>query len=246
MMGRTASRVDQVVTQIRSLIDERDLVGDRLPSEPDLARALQASRATVRQALGQLERDGLVVRRHGIGTFINARVQDIKTRLEEVWDFEEMIRASGCTASVRHVEITLGSADAQVADRLGLEPGDEVLSTSNVFLADGIPVIFCVDVLPARLVQHAYRDEELHGPIYHFLEQRCNQHIDYNIAEVMPYSADVRHADLLNCPRGSALHYFTEVGFNSDNMPILYSEEYYRPEYFKFKVVRKMVTHQRA
>ena len=209
-----------------------------------MARQLGASRATVRQALAQLELDGVILRKHGVGTFINERVLSIGTRLEEVWDFAEMIRLSGYTAGIRHINLTLEPTPPEIVEKLALNPGDEVLTTANVFLADDVPVIYCVDVIPAGLVRSAYRDEELHGPVYTFLEKRCNQRIDYNITEVLPVVADDRISELLNCEVGTPLHYFDEIAFNAEDIPIMYSEEYYRPEYFSFKVVRKMTTRQ--
>lgn len=241
-MQRPLSLAEQVAVQIRTLIEEGSFEGGRLPSEPKLANSLGVSRTTVRQALAELESDGLIVRKHGVGTFVNERVQSIQTRLEEVWDFVEMIRLSGHEAAVQHVEMNLGPATPDIAEKLALDPDDEVLTTVNVFYADGEPVIYCVDVLPARLVRRAYRDEELHGPVYTFLDKRCNQQVDYNITEVLPTVADARVSKLLACAEGTPLHYFEEVGYNAADTPIIYSEEYYRPEFFNFKVVRKMTT----
>ena len=241
-MLETTSRVEQVATKVRALIDEQRFADGRLPSEPTLAQLLGASRATVRQALATLALDGIIVRKHGVGTFINPHVLSIPTRLDEVWDFVEMIRMSGHTPSTRHLEMSLGPASPEVAQKLKLGPESEVLTTTNVFLADDIPVIYCIDVIPAHLVNQAYRDEELHGPVYTFLERRCSQRVDHNITEILPVVADGRLSELLDCPLGFPLHYFDEIGFNPKGTPIIYSEEYYRPDYFSFNLLRKMTT----
>jgi len=239
----TSSKVEQVTDRMRSLIGEHHFADGRLPSEPDLAQLLGASRATVRQALSSLALEGLIVRKHGIGTFVNDYILNIPTRLEEVWDFAEMIRLSGHSPGIRHLALSLGPVSATVAQKLALEPKSaELLTTANILLADDIPVIYCVDMIPANLVSQAYRDEELHGPVYTFLERRCNQRLDHNIAQVLPVVADNRLSELLQCPLGAPLHYFEEIGFNGNGVPIIYSEEYYRPDYFSFHVIRKMTT----
>jgi GntR family transcriptional regulator len=240
------SKVESTVHQIRQLIQANSQEDGRLPSEPDLARMLDASRATIRLALSELESDGLIVRKHGSGTFINQQVLGIRTRLEEVWDFQEMIRLAGYTPGVRHHEQNLVRASQKLTDALCLEPDEEVLSTANVFMANDMPVIYCVDVIPAHLVRHAYREAELQGPVYTFLAERCGQHIDHNITEILPVVAKDSLAEFLECEPGSALHYFEEIGFNADHEPILYSEEYYRPEFFSFKVIRKMTTRRQS
>jgi GntR family transcriptional regulator len=236
------SKAAHVAREIRRRIYRNAFIEGRLPSEPDLARDFNASRATVRQALAELEQAGLIARQHGRGTFVNQHVQGIRTRLEEVWDFDEMIRMAGYTAGVRHQSMSLDVAQPYLLKILNLENNEEVLITSNVFLADGNPVISCVDIIPARLVNRAYRDEELHGPVYTFLAERCNQQIDYNIADVRPVVANKELAALLACEVGVPLHYFEEIGYNAGHEPIIYSREYYRPEFFNFKVVRKMVS----
>ena len=238
-MPASSTKTARVTAQMRELISANDFIDGRLPSEPELSTIFAASRATVRQALSSLAAEGLVIRKQGIGTFINQQVLNIPTQLSEVWDFAEMIQESGFTPGVRHLRLDLGPCPAEIADKLALDPGAEVITTANVFLADGAPVIYCVDIIPARLVQQAYRDEELHGPVYTFLEKRCDQHLSHTIAELLPVIAGEYRGYLLHCPAGAPLHLFREVGFNKDETPIIYSTEYYRPEYFSFNILRK-------
>lgn len=243
-MQRAPSRVEEIVGQLRALIGARSFEEGRLPSEPQLAVLTGASRATVRQALARLEVEGLVTRQHGVGTFVNQRVLNIGTRLEEVWDFFEMIETAGHQPSTRNHNLTLGPASLAIAEKLCLEATAEVIATANVFLADDVPVIYCIDYLPANLVSQAYRDEELHGPVYEFMTRRCNERIDTCIAELLPVVADGELAALLECQPGSPLHLIKETGFNSRGAPIIYSEEYYLPEFFNFTVLRKMTSHR--
>ena len=241
-MSHSTSQVERVVKKLRELIGAEAFNDGRLPPEPDLANQLGASRTTIRQALTQLETDGLILRKHGVGTFINKRVLNIGTRLEEVWDFVEMIKLSGHTPEVRNSYVKLEPVSPHKAEKLALLAGEETLCTANIFLADGLPVIYCIDVIPAKLVSHAYHEEELHGPIYSFLENRCHEQVKYNITEVTPIIVDEQLQEILQCNKDTPLHYFEEVAYNDHDVPIMYSQEYYRPEYFSFRVVRKMTT----
>lgn len=242
-MATSITKSAKITARMRALIAGNQFKDGRLPSEPELSAMLQASRATIRQALSSLAEEGLIIRKHGIGTFVNERVLNIPTRLEEVWDFAEMIQLSGYTPGVQHLELTLGPASAMAAQHLALDAGSaEVITTANVFFADTAPVIYCIDIIPAHLVNQAYREEELHGPVYAFLEKRCGQRLSHNIAEILPVVADATLSDLLQCAEGTALHYFRETGFNQEGTAIVYSEEYYRPEFFSFSVIRKKIT----
>jgi len=243
-MSQPASRTVTTAEQLRAMIQAGTFADERLASEPDIAAMLGVSRATVRQALAQLAHEGVLIRKHGRGTFINHNVLHIATRLEEVWDFAEMIRLSGHTPAVRHIETQLGPATPLDQEKLNLETTAETISVTNVFLADRRAVIFCRDVIPGQLVRQAYAPEELHGPVYAFLERRCQQRVSYNITEVLPAVADKTLTRHLDCKTGTPLHYFDEVGYNADHQPILYSQEYYAPDAFRFHVVRKMTSGQ--
>jgi GntR family transcriptional regulator len=243
-MSNLTSRVEQIVLKLRKLINTKAFDTGRLPPEPDLANQLVVSRTTIRQALTQLEIDGLILRKHGVGTFVNDRVLNIGTRLEEVWDFVEMIKVSGHTPAVRNIFLRLEQASPIMSEKLALATGDEILITANVFMADNLPVIYCVDAIPAKLVRNAYHNEELWGPVYSFLKKRCDQQVEYNITKIVPVIADKNLQELLLCKANIPLHYFEEVAFNSDDLPIMFSQEYYRPEYFSFNVIRKMTTRQ--
>ena len=242
-LGPTPTRSEEVATRLRQLIGSRGPTKtDRLPSELALSLQFSVSRATVRQAITVLERDGLLVRRHGVGTFVNQFALSMATRLEEVWDYSEMIRLSGYEPTSRFEGMTLGPPSPKIAERLVQPSNAEVLTTKDVFFADGIPVIYCEDSIPAGLVRSAYSDSDLQGPIYRFLEIRCEQRVDHNITEIVPVRANRTLAKLLQCRPGTPLLSFEEVAFNRDGEPLMYSEEYYRPEYFSFTVVRKMTS----
>jgi GntR family transcriptional regulator len=230
--------------RLRMLIYAGAFTEGRLPTEPAIAREFHASRGTVRRALAQLEHEGLLIRKHGSGTYINQAVQQISTRMDEVWDFSEMIRLAGYAPGVQHIATRLEPATPAVQSQLNLEATAEVIAVANLFLADSRPVIYCLDVIPGRLVRQAYAPEELHGPIYEFLRRRCGQQVSYNITAVQAVNAGAPIAGHLGCSPGAALHYFEEVGYNAEHEPILYSQEYYVPDAFAFKIVRRLMTNK--
>jgi GntR family transcriptional regulator len=119
----TTTKAEQVAGWIRALIKEKRFTEGRLPSEPRLALQLGVSRGTLRQAIEQLVRGGLLIRRHGSGTFVNENVLGIQTRLEEVWDFEEMIHTSGFEPGVKHHWLKLVEPERKVAEALHLSRG---------------------------------------------------------------------------------------------------------------------------
>ncbi|HAY98585.1 MAG TPA: hypothetical protein DCY45_04925, partial [Mesotoga sp.] len=73
----------KIHSEMRNLILSGELkAGEKLPSEPDLARKLGVSRNSLREAIGLLQKDGLLLKRHGIGTFVTDRYPIIKGGIE--------------------------------------------------------------------------------------------------------------------------------------------------------------------
>ncbi|MGB2965004.1 MAG: GntR family transcriptional regulator [Anaerolineales bacterium] len=240
-MSKRNSLVEIVTNDLRTKIKKDTFSGYRLPSEPELALKFDVSRNTIRQALTSLEAEGIINRKHGAGTFISQHVINIGNRLDEVWDFEEMIKNSGFSPSIQHVELSLIAPSELVTNKLSLSKGDEVLRTANIFLADEMPVIYCVDYIPARIIRSAYEENELYGPVYEFLKKRCHQLVEQNITEILSVISDNELSEFLSCAPGSPIHYFRELALNENDEPIMYSDEYYCPEHFSFYIVRKMI-----
>ena len=88
----------QIVNTVKRNLSAGTLsAGELLPSEAELCRAYNVSRSTVRQAIGILESEGLVVRKQGKGTFVAA--PKVRRRTENVYSFTGDIRAMGMTPS---------------------------------------------------------------------------------------------------------------------------------------------------
>ncbi len=100
--------------------------GDRLPSEPDLAKKLGVSRATLREAMRTFEAQGLIRRRQGSGTFVVGQMPVIEAGLEVLESLETMAERLGLEVSVSDLRIETLSADGENAQGLGVAVGTPV------------------------------------------------------------------------------------------------------------------------
>jgi DNA-binding GntR family transcriptional regulator len=139
VQGELAERIDQ----------GRLAAGTRLPSEPELAAEFGVSRATLREALRALEGQGLVRRLWGSGTYVADRTR-VANSLDLNFGVSDAIRAAGMQAGTEQGRHRIGPASASEAERLGLEPGRDVLVIERVRTADGRPVVFSRDIMPAE------------------------------------------------------------------------------------------------
>ncbi|MCL4805463.1 MAG: GntR family transcriptional regulator [Anaerolineae bacterium] len=244
MLKRAPSLTDQVKSHIKDLIIQGQFPDGRIPAEMELAELLGVSRTTVRDALSRLEMEGTVSRRQGAGTFVNGPVLQIHSRLEEIWSYEAVLRAHGLTPSTRVLEARILTAgDAELADTivadLGLEPGEQILFTSKLFLENDLPVILAHNYLPMRVIPEPYQPEDQALPIYDFIETFGRQRLAYYLSDFIPVSADAAVAETLQIPIGTALLAFDETGHNDDNEPILRAFSFFRDDLLRFRILRR-------
>ena len=142
--------------------------GDRLPRESVLAEKLGISRTQLRDILASLEREGFITRRHGVGTLINRYVFNVPTRMDIEVEFSDMIRQSGRQPRVDYVHVEEDAASEKIAAQLHLNPGDPIVRVSRLVSADGVPAIYCEDVVNQRLVRQGATQQDYKLPIFHF------------------------------------------------------------------------------
>jgi GntR family transcriptional regulator len=244
-IGRVRQAEEIAETLLTRIQSGHDVDG-RLPSETELAAQFGVSRVTVREALSALERRGLVIRKQGLGTFINRRTAGIQTPLEECIEYSDLIQRSGYESGLSFLDWQTDVAAPDAAERLLLPVGDPVLTIRKVFTADGTPVIYCVNTVPLGLIPPARRDETLEQivpklSIFTLLARWFNEHVEYQVADVTACEADAEAAERLDCRPGSALLSIIDVGYNDRQRPVFLGKAYYVPGRIHFSLVRKPI-----
>lgn len=229
----------QVEEDLREKIRQGSFApGEQLPPENELAATYGVSRATVRSALANLQREGTVVRRQGAGTYVTRAAAYLDSRLEGMWDCEDMIRARGCEPSIgwwEHEEVLPGRA---MKKTLRLGPNETVLVIRKVFLADGQPVIHCEDFLPRRLLREPFSPQDLAEHVFRFLEKFAGERAMYYVAQLLPTAAEGAIAQRLECPQGTPLLLFDEVAYNVRDEAICCSLVHHRKEGMLLRLVQ--------
>jgi GntR family transcriptional regulator len=240
VLKRSPSLTEQAKTYIKERILNDEFDEGRIPSETDLADELGVSRTTVRDALTRLEQEGVIFRKQGAGTFINDAGLQIKTRLEEIWTYEGMLRAHGYTPTTHIISVEEQAADTDTAEALSLKPGDPVLVVKKLFRADDSPVTLTVNHIPAAMISRPYAQNDFHQPIYKFLSDFCRQHLTYYLSEIVPLLAPNWLADTLELPKPrSPILAFDEIGYNQDNKPIIKAYSYFRDDLLRLRLIRR-------
>jgi DNA-binding GntR family transcriptional regulator len=239
VITRSPSLTEQVKAHIKQQITEGAFAEGRIPPETDLADELGVSRTTVRDALTRLEQEGAIYRRQGAGTFVNERSLRIKSRLEEIWSYEQVLEDHGYEPSVRILAEEMTPADPDTAETLDLSDGEEVLTITKLFLEDKAPVILTINRIPsAILTSSAYADDEA-TPLYEFVERHADRALAYYLSEIVPVVVDGDLAETLGVPEGTPAISFEEVGFDQDNEPIVRATSFFRDDLLRFALMRR-------
>lgn len=239
MITRNPSLTDQVKAHIKDLITSGAFDSHRIPPETELASDLGVSRTTIRDALSRLENEGAIYRRQGAGTFVNEQGLQIKSRLEDIWSYEQLLEDHGFTPSVRVLDATEAPADPATIEALELEDSDAVLTIEKLFLEDEDPVMLTINRIPTSMLNDTgYTDHDA-SPVYEFLEKHCDRSLSFYLCEIIPVSLDADTAGKLGVDPGTMAISFDEVGFDLNNKPIVRATSYFRDDLLRFRLIRK-------
>ena len=213
--------------------------GARLFSEIALARNLEISRATLREAMRILVRDGLVDIRHGVGAFVADEHRLIWSRLDSMRSFTDLIRSVGGTPGDRHLRVERTEAPDDAAEALGIEPRTPVGLVKRVRLIDGTPLSIANEyVLLAGPDDFAHLEAFAGGSLYKFLRDHCGIVLARSSVVIAAIRADASQAALLEIRKGAPLLLLREPHYDVAGRPVLFAVNYHNSESVQFTVTR--------
>lgn len=219
----------------------RTPAGQRLRSEPDLAKEMGVSRATLREAMRMFETQGLIRRRQGSGTFVVGKVRALDNGLEVLESLETMAKRLGLEVSVSDLNMETISADEEVAAALNVPVESRLTQVRRVVRTDNRPVAFLVDTLSEETLRAEDLSDDFHGSILDFLLGRGDS-LKTSRANVTAIGATAEVAKVLEIQRGDVLLHFYSQLFDKSGKVVDYSLSYFIPGYFHFHVVRRIGT----
>lgn len=232
-----------VVEQVDEILLERIRqgmypAGSRMPSESDLSDELGVSRATVRTVLAKLAVNGLIIRKQGDGTYVNARVREVNAHSGNLWDLVELISSNGYKPSIRSLAIEKRPATEKEAIVLAVEPGEDLLFMQRLFLADGRPAILANNVTPLALLREPLDsiDGTLH--IRDILLTYCRQKIGFAITDIRSAVIGEGTQDVLGGDTGRTILELQVAFYARDNLPLALGVNYFDDSFLRLSLVQ--------
>jgi len=215
--------------EILGMLDELG-VGDALPSERRLAQELKVSRPTLRAVIDELVREGLLLRRHGSGTY----VAEPKIALPlTMTSFSEDMARRGMRPSSRVVSFEVQSAGAKLGQRLQISPVDEVWVITRLRLADDETMAIEWLHAPRRLLPELRREELATHSFYELLRVRRGITIASGTQTIEPTVTSPEEAELLGVPVHSPAFLFERTTQSDGGEVVEFVRSVYRGDRYR-------------
>jgi len=236
-MTNRIPRYHQIAQSLRDRIGDGVLApGQRLDNQRRLAAEFGVTLMTLRQALERLERDGLITRRHGLGTFVTSPIVDYD--ILHLRTFAGDLSAKGEHVATRFLRSRFAPADRRVAGELGLGPRARVLVLDRLRLVDGHPMSFQVSHLPAAIGEEVAKLDLAVTPLRQALSFKLGIEITTAREVVSAVHLDTVAARELGCRVGIPAFRSDRVSLGADGAPVVYDRVFIPGD--RFRITRQL------
>lgn len=184
--------------------------GDRIPSEEAIRERFSVSRATVRQAITELEMEGLLVRHQGRGTFVCK--PKIEMKLQRFYSFTQDMAERGLHPESRVVTFDIVVRRPGVAEILGVSETEPLVKAVRLRIAGGEPIMLETTYIPERLVPGLTEEDLATHSLYSLLEEQYQMRLESAVESFEPVLIDEFAAKMLEVPQGSPALYLERIG----------------------------------
>ena len=224
----------QIRQQLRARILDGSYAPDsRMPSEAELGAIFGVSRITVRQALGDLQKEGLIFRIHGKGTFVaKPKAFQNVTRLQ---GFAEAMGAMGYEIVNDLRRFRFVPAEDEVAKKLGLNIGDTVAEIHRVRFLNREPLSLEITWVPEHIGLQLESADLVTRDIFLILENDCGVplgHADLSIESIL---ADDELVEALRIEEGAPVLRIERLTHDASGQPLDYEHLYFRGDAFQYR-----------
>jgi GntR family transcriptional regulator len=228
----------QLAEFLRGQIRSGELeAGKLLPSERALMQKYGLSRNTVRQAVDQLAREGLIVREHGHGTYVSTLSNKFHYMLDTFYENRDLLKLAGYTPSAEFISTAQVIPPEAARIALKLPPDEKTICHTMVFYADGRPAMFTRDYLPAHMTGKYDLSTEGEG-FMRFLDRVSGLQVEYVLVDISPVEAGREIAQTFGRPSGTPALLMMETFLDvTQTRPIAFSMNYFNQEVLNFRLL---------
>ncbi len=226
----------QLIAILKGLVEEKNWTpGNQIPGEEELCQMYQISRTVVRQALQELEREGVIVRRKGKGTFI-AEPKIVEGLVEKLTGFYSDMVERGLNPKTKVLHHRVIPADEKVAGFLEIPVGTPVVDICRLRSIDSEPIQLVTTYIPHHLCPMLADVDLTNRSLYEFLERECGLFISRGRRFIEAVSASTEEAHHLQITKGDPLIMLDSISFLENGTPIEFYHAFHRGDRSRFVV----------
>ncbi len=223
----------QIADRLVSQIESGELApGDRLPAERELSENLGVNRMTLRRALRVLESQGLVLRKHGIGTFVGE--PKIDRQMDVVFRFTRRMQNRGYTPGTQVISLDETLTDAALSRQMAVPVSSPAYKILRLRSINHEPVMIESYIIPVRRFPGLDHYDLESRSVYEVMETEYGVQITRAQQSFEPVVASSFEAELLKIRVGAALMLEKRISYDQDNRPVEYGKDRYRGDRFRF------------
>ncbi len=223
------TRYSQLANTLREKIYSKEWAPHTLiPSEHMLMKESGLSRGTVRRAIKVLVDEGLLVQRHGKGTFV-AEPGIIRAGGVHPISFAASLREQGLDFTTEVLVKRIEAAPAEIATSLGLETGSDVMYMQRVRSVAGAPVICQESWSNLAECPGLFDEDYTKEALFETVERHSGRKIQYSRIRYSARIAGQEHGKLLGCEETAAVLLLEQTIYLVDGTPIEWSHTWLRP-----------------
>ncbi|MCL5428657.1 MAG: GntR family transcriptional regulator [Chloroflexi bacterium] len=168
---QVAKRLEEIIETLKP--------DDKLPSELELQKMFMVSRTTVRDALSQLQRAGVIRKVHGIGTFVAKRNLVISGGLDELASATEMIKQAGYLPGTSYASIGIVEVPNEIIEALGVSSYADIRCIRRIRTANEVPVMACEDYFKEEDLSLLDWNDIYHLSLTSYVEKTLGKRLAY-------------------------------------------------------------------
>lgn len=235
-----------VQKEIIKLIDNWD--HDKpLPSEEKLATEMGVSRSTIREAIQELVNSGVLLKKHGIGTFIRENYKKVTTGLHELRGVHNIIEAMNMEVSMKLQKYDIINNNPEVAEAFEISKEENVLQILQVYSADNRPVMVGISYINPAIIPDSFEEfgrkvvegGEKGDFLFKVLERNTNEYVQYAFAKIEAITTEREIADMLEIEEMAPLIRLKTVHYSARDYPLIYSIDYIDTRSFALHILRR-------